>query len=274
MKFLPIINYNPSEDSSLKPELLSILYETSCKVLASNFDEIEISTASYGFWEQLEIILKIPARLAWGSMTSIELAAKLITKLDTNKSYKFFAPAYDQNVAEFLKQYPNIEYIPGIFMREEYKEVSSYASVKIFPYACKDARDMLEILKAPYPELRQAECQSKIVFDLPEASMANIYKISSPRDYQKIRERFLIDPNIKIFIDLNKANCHELAASITKPKYISRININQCTYANAIVSTRVFASLIGELRSGSINVNNLEARMQEEINLIKQCQLA
>lgn len=263
-KFLPIINYD-IQDGILDDKAIEILYRKSCKILSTNFKEVEISTSSYKFWDNLETILEATKHPAFGSITSTEIANKLITKLDSNQSYKFFAPAYDEQVAELLSEYSNIEYIPGIFSAQEYLEVAKYDSVKIFPFECKNSRDMLEILKAPYPEFREAKYYSRVIFDIKEISDAKIYIVSSPRDYQKIRTKFLEDSQSKIFIQLNHKNCDLLASSIPKPKYISRITIEQCRYPNSIVSTRVFGDLVNDLVSGLIDIERLEDYMLDNL---------
>lgn len=244
VRFLPIINYSIEEGLELDAKLLEALYQESCENLSKNFDEVEISTSSYGFWDNFKTILEFTKCPAFGSINSTEIAIKLLAKLDPKQNYKFFAPAYDDEVASLLKDYPNIEYIPGIFLEEEYDEVSHYSSVKIFPYQVNDVKDMIDTLSAPYPEFREKRYRDKVLLD---ASNPHTYVISSPRDYQKIRKKFLNDPSCKISILIKQKNCHELANKITKLKYISRINFDQCTYTNAIVSTRVFTNVIKEL---------------------------
>ncbi|MCE2929672.1 MAG: hypothetical protein LW817_08605 [Candidatus Caenarcaniphilales bacterium] len=300
-QFLPIINFHIGENTTLRFEEQAKLFELSIKTLAKYFPEIEISCSSDGFWNHIEVCKNHPQSNCFGSINSIDIAQKLISELDTNRQYKFFAPAYDSEVADFLKKFKNITYIPGIFTQSDFEEIKENQFIKIFPFRCKDAEDFISILSAPYPEFRKSIYLKKLLYPSQEliekykileritintdgtrtirhpekpqsgdvrihnAQSPTIYVINSPRDYQKIRSKFLLNPNTKIFIHIQESNCDSLAKSIKQTKYISRIKFEDCVYDNAIVSTRVFNEIVLDILAGHLGFDEIEIAMEEEI---------
>lgn len=128
------------------------------------------------------------------------------------------------------------EYIPGVFLEEDLCEVSNYSSIKIYPF---DTANFINSLSAPYPEFRKEFYLNKS----SDKNLSKAYVCRSPRDYQKIRQKFLEDPDFFVCFDIKQKNCHQLASKITQIKYISRIKIKDCFYPNSIVASRVFANI-------------------------------
>lgn len=216
MRFLPILNFNQARANI---DLMPRIYQTAINVLSKYFQEIEVSTASQDFWNNLSDILKLShtlgLKLSFGTVIDYDSAFQLykhISQYQSSSPIKFFAPAYNQDVETFCEA-NNILYVPGT-QESEIFDLSQKPLIKVFPCANNTPIDFLKILQGPYPELKSHLNRIFLADDSLIAQTGKNIFISSPQDYQNIRENFLNDPRVNLIINEQKIDIKKLTNKI------------------------------------------------------------
>jgi 2-keto-3-deoxy-6-phosphogluconate aldolase len=216
MRFLPILNFN---QASANTDLMRGIYQTAINVLSKYFQEIEISTVSQDFWSNLPDILKLSYRLdlklSFGTVIDYQSANTLykhISEYKLTEPIKFFAPAYNPDVEMFCET-KNLLYVPGT-QDSEIFDPSQKFQIKVFPCANNTPIDFFRILQGPYPELKAHLNRIFLADDSQIAQTGKNIFISSPQDYQNIREEFLSDPRVNLIINEQKIDIKKLTKKI------------------------------------------------------------
>ncbi len=303
MKFCPIINFNFGEHPFLDLADILIFYERAIKACAGKCSEIEISLASDFVFDNLEMILEEAFRhdvkVSFGSISSVELASYLLTNLEKHKDknpgpFKVMAPAFDEKVYEFFKDKSAFIYVPAVFSQKDYDEILSYKIdlefLKIYPFSISNEKSFLKSLQGPYPELRKLMHQKRTLVptrdlikkyhlekrlqekEIQDSTGKTIFVVSSPRDYQKIRSRFLLDPNTKILINFADQKI-KLAAIDPSVKLVitgfsnRNLDIQFDESENVLLlASRVFNTISLDLLNGSTSMLEAFQFMQEELD--------
>ena len=233
MKFYPIINFN-FEDGD-KPKLYYAYRQLIC-VLKDSYDRynkkikaIEISTASEGFWDNYQNIIELIVSqsrwpIAFGSIKSLDEFLKIkeiCSNYAPQKHFDIFSANLNHELLYYFarnkKVQENFNYIPGISSEKEFEElgigIHFIKSIKIFPYYSQSKLDLINALKAPYPELRN---QSITVLESPksiEQKTNTVFEFETVQEYCKERHK-LLSPNnkpgeIKVIQDAHFKNNHQ-----------------------------------------------------------------
>ncbi len=286
MKLYPIINLNFLE-AKLSAQEFSKLYwfivdaidDWTCR--DSNIDyieAIEFSLASPYIFENLfNIKTKLwegNLELALASLISIDQLLE-IKKLSyfIDEPIAVFAPAFDKQIAEMIEQdgWMNeyIDYIPAVYSVSDVDEIFEYyhkvPTLKVFPMNSSNGEDLLRALEAPYPELHNYK-----------AAQGKELIITSPRDYQKIRKEFLLNPaSKKLIFKPEQRNVQELVEHIkwSNPKtkiVLSGINDDLVSVKSVkrveFIATRMFKPVIASMLNASINKEEAKNLIAAELN--------
>lgn len=293
MKFYSIINLN-LENSPYRAEDLSMVYDKMVTAITkwqgSKLESLEFSLANPHLWENILTIkekldqAKIP--LSFGSLISPDQILNFKYNLQNNISEKIevFAPCFDENLKLVIDSDPfvkeHINYLPGISSKEDLDEILDMglkpSRVKIFPINLETTEDFISVMRGPYPELRQERFSSRMI--TPSQEMIEKYDvyskytknekvtlITSPREYQRIRNQFLIDASMKLLVKIEKRDLNELTsyvkeklpeAEILLTGFANKKETMVETLKNANVqyfATRMFKAIVMDLLSGSID---------------------
>lgn len=305
MQFLPILNFNFGQSNVLSAAEITYVYLSSLNAIKPYSDEVEISIVSDSFWENLPELIncaqELGLRLSFGSLSSLDAIRDLDSKLQEFRlgyPVKIFAPAYDEEIAQYLSCKQDYEYIPGLTKITELNQ-ERVSAIKIFPCEHFDAESLLKFMQAPYPELRKEIYHKKILLlsaDLydkyqfanrlkqedentileSKSNNEKIYCVTCPYDYQKIRSKFLSQANIKICIYAQKLDLTALWGEIRErtrmPIYATGLQNLDAAKLNTlasqgidIVATRVFKTIVLDLLAGHIDQIALVPLMQAEM---------
>ncbi len=283
VKLYPIINLNflpenlsARKFSQLYWSIIDAIDNWTCRDDHIDLIEaIEFSLASPYIFENLfDIKTKLwegDLDLALASLISIDQLLEIKKHLSyfIDERIEVFAPAFDEQIAELIEQdqWMNqyIDYIPAVYSKDDVDEIfdlcNKVPKLKVFPLNPSVGEDLLKALAAPYPELRDYQ-----VNDGEELL------ISSPRDYQKLRKSFLLNPSSrKLIFKPQQREVQELIEHIKwcNPKtkiVLSGINDDLASAKSVkrveFVATRMFKSTINKMVNASISqeeVSNLIA---------------
>ncbi len=212
MEINPIINLNLTELPNTKQGLLDI-YSNYLAERITDYKQIgvvELSLASSALLEILPEIYNIlrnyNLQVSFGSIVDLDLVLAL-QDLKLPAGIRIFAPAFDEDVFRFVIE-QDWHYIPGVACVEDFKEVLSWMpnlmSVKVFPVY---NLSLLKTLATPYPELR-------LPANITRTSSVTGLPISSPRQYQKIRQRFLHELDLELSFQTRQFDIPTLLATI------------------------------------------------------------
>lgn len=311
MKLYPIISFNldnspyRAEDlSKLYRDLIEHLYAWTCQEDRIDYvNTIEFSLHNPGLIENLfaiHIELEMNSLdLAFGSLVSLDQVLMLqqnirtiVPNQDINP-YKVFAPAFDPEIYKMIYSHETgrfIDYIPGIACEDDLDELPFAANelntIKIFPVSAKSPKSFLKLLQGPYPELRSEKFGSRVIALSDEmASEYDVYSkyqknkdvvlVSTPREYQKIRNEFMLKPNMKLLLKPKEVDIQALIEEAKQDFPRAEVvlaglggdldNVKNYKRVNAI-ATKMFKTIIFDILSGAISSKEAEALIADEFS--------
>jgi hypothetical protein len=210
MEICPIINLRLNHNDSPIDNYTKQLARLLCDY--PDIGMVELSLASDGILSILpEFCAMLNAaqlKVAFGSVVDCDLVSRL-KPLALAAGTKIFAPAFDKDVWEAVSAL-GWDYIPGLASREDLNEVLNYipnpSSLKVFPIY---NLSLLKTLAVPYPELRLQQ-------NIARTTLATGLKITSPREYQKIRQYFLDDNTLELSFITKQFDILDLLRGIKK----------------------------------------------------------
>ncbi len=300
MHFYPIINLNLGETvlsfqdtQSLYQNIIEVFLEYKESHENSAIKKLEFSFASSQIFDHMDLILEAvnnhPDKFCFGSLVDFRHCEER-----SDVAIQYFAPAFDDEIYNYLSPNSTIDYIPGIFCEEDFAELESknlaLSKIKIFPIEARDPMSFLRSLQAPYPELKQANILKRIFtvddelakkYNLYEKSKTNssITTIETPRDYQRIRKEFLADKSLKLLLKPKEIQLENLVKFIkTSNPALSVIvtgfgkNLADLKHLEQIgvdaIATRVFRNIVLDLLAGSISLAQAKSLMFRELESV------
>ncbi len=287
MKLYPIINLSFLE-AKLSAQEFSRLYwfivdavdDWTCR--DSNIDHIEAIEFSLASPYVFENLFDIKTKLWEGNL---ELALASLISIDQlleikkhsyfiDEPIEVFAPAFDEQIAEMIDQdeWMNdyIDYIPAVYSASDVDEIFEFyhkvPKLKVFPMNPNTGDDLQRALEAPYPELRN--------YKAVQGGKELI--ITSPRDYQKIRKEFLLNPiSKKLVFQPEQRNVQELVEHIkwSNPRtkiVLSGIDDDLVSVKSVkrieFIATRMFKPVIASMLNASINKEEAKKLIAAELD--------
>ncbi len=217
--FYPVLRLPQAEIFDRDPaNLLSFYYCVIDAVAdaASGFSgakaQLEISLASP------EIECCLPLLLDCAAERDVEISlASLTTEEDyqrlaaSNYGLQVFSPGVVDGLGLRSCANQSLRYIPGVYTKHDFDLLTNFATqdldclstIKVFPATANDAKDLAEFLEGPFPELKQARKERRLVAvskDFREQYLMDkgFTMISSPSDYMMLRKYFLKDEKIRL----------------------------------------------------------------------------
>ncbi len=202
--------------------------------LEATKSHLEISLSS----PELEACL--PLLLDYAAERDLEISlASLGSEADYNRlaqanyALQIFAPGVVDGLGLRACSDQTLSYIPGVYSKHDFDLLTDFASqnlsclkaIKIFPVTATDARDMAEFLEGPFPELKQARAERRLVAvskDLREKYLMDkgFTMISSPSDYMMLRNYFLSNPKLRLLAVEPEDLCEHDISGLALLKYL------------------------------------------------------
>ena len=312
--FLPILNFDFGETPVLSAEQERQFYIKALDALSKDFNEIEISFVSDAFVFNAQEIFNHAAdlklRLAFGSIYEPEQVTELARLLKKSSfiqsEIKVFSPVFQENIRKLLADNEdfNFNYIPGFFTKTELVKNQSYIEkadwVKVFPYKADCAKTLYGKLCKPYPELAKHLYIPRILFASKELvekydifddvkrnedgceyitakNKDQVFIIKTPRDYQKVRSKFLFNSKVKVFFDFKETLSEKDVLELAEAKRVFLTGVKQADLSDKVLATNsiivaksVFSATLKDYLSGALKTDDLGTSMEEELGLAKK----
>ncbi len=217
--FYPVLRLPQAEIFDRDPANLLNFYHCVIDAVsdaASGFNgakaQLEISLASPEIERCLPLLLDYAAErdveISLASLTTEEEYLRLVAN---NYGLQVFSPGVVDGLGLRSCANQSLRYIPGVYTKHDFDLLTNFATqdldclstIKVFPATANDAKDLAEFLEGPFPELKQARKERRLVAvskDLREQYLMDkgFTMISSPSDYMMLRKYFLKDEKIRL----------------------------------------------------------------------------
>ncbi len=174
--------------------------------------QLEISLASPEIERCLPLLLDYAAErdveISLASLTAEEDYQRLATN---DYGLQVFSPGVVDGLGLRSCSDKSLRYIPGVYTKHDFDLLTNFATqdldclstIKVFPVTADDAKDLAEFLEGPFPELKKARKDRRLIAvskDLREQYLMDkgFTMISSPSDYMMLRKYFLKDEKIRL----------------------------------------------------------------------------